>query len=73
MALTSDDLRRIGDLMDQKLNGQLDKKLDAKLKPIQDSINKVDSELSSLAVDIHAIRETQDALVNQVHRMDQGA
>jgi hypothetical protein len=73
MSFTSQDLQQIGDLIDQKLDSQLNAKLDSKLKPIQEGIDKIDEGLARLSEDVSVIGKNQEALIHQVNRMDTGA
>lgn len=70
MALTSDDLQAIANLLDEKLDQKLDEKLDQKLAPINKRLDTIDNRLDKLESQTDALRAGQIDIRKELKALD---
>ena len=67
--LTNDDLRKIGDLIDQRLEVKLEQKLEQKLAPIKGDILTIKDDISGLKENISGMKKDIKSLKNGQKRL----
>jgi hypothetical protein len=63
MSLTSQDLKKISELLDNQFNGKLDQKLDQKLTPLI-------KDLQLIREDISSIKKNQEANTHAINQLN---